>query len=205
MKARYVRVSTASQNLERQLIKKHPDETLYIDVVSGTIPFAKRDKGKELINEVANETVSYITVSSIDRLGRNLKDILTTLEILNDNQVILKVENLGLESLVNGKPNSAFKLIISVMANIAEMERENLRERQEQGIAIAKANGTYRGRVRGSKVSNDDILYKYKDVVKHIRKKKPLRDISKLTSTSLATVQKVKRILAEEQTLDKAV
>ena len=204
MKARYVRISTASQNLERQLIKMHPDEMLYIDIVSGTISFAKRDKGKELINEVANGTVSYITVSSIDRLGRNLKDILTTLEILNDNHVILKVENLGLESLVNGKPNSAFKLIISVMANIAEMERENLLERQQQGIAIAKANGTYKGRVRGSKVSNDDILDKYKDVVKQLKQNKPLRDISKLTSTSLGTVQKVKRILTE-QTLDKAV
>lgn len=205
MKARYVRVSTASQNLERQLINKHPDETLYIDVVSGTISFAKRDKGRELINEVANGTVNYITVSSIDRLGRNLKDILTTLEILNDNQVILKVENLGLESLVNGKPNSAFKLIISVMANIAEMERENLLERQQQGIAIAKAKGTYKGRVRGSKVSNDDILIKYKDVAKHLKQNKPLRDISKLTGTSLGTVQKVKKILREEQILDKAV
>ena len=204
MKARYVRISTASQNLERQLIKMHPDEMLYIDIVSGTISFAKRDKGKKLINEVANGTVSYITVRSIDRLGRNLKDILTTLEILNDNHVILKVENLGLESLVNGKPNSAFKLIISVMANIAEMERENLLERQQQGIAIAKANGTYKGRVRGSKVSNDDILDKYKDVVKQLKQNKPLRDISKLTSTSLGTVQKVKRILTE-QTLDKAV
>jgi DNA invertase Pin-like site-specific DNA recombinase len=77
-------------------------------------------------------------------LGRNLYNILTTLEFFKENGIILKVDNLGIESLVNGKENSAFKLIISVMANIAEMERESILERQREGIALAKLKGIYK-------------------------------------------------------------
>lgn len=197
MKARYVRISTANQNSERQLIKQHSEEKLFLDVVSGSQPFSKRDQGRLLMEEAKNGNVNYISVHSIDRLGRNLFDIISTLEKLTSLNVVVKVDNLGLESMVNGKPNSAFKLIVSVMANIAEMERENLLERQREGIAIAKANGKYHGRVRGSKISDEEILNKYKEVVKHLKKQKPLRDISKLTGVSTGTVQKVKKILLE--------
>jgi len=63
-------------------------------------------------------------------------------------------------SIIDGKPNSVFKMIVSVLGNVAEMEREYLRERQRQGIDIAKAKGTYKGRLFGSKriVSNLNIV-----------------------------------------------
>jgi DNA invertase Pin-like site-specific DNA recombinase len=192
MKARYIRVSTGNQNTERQLVKKHPNEALFIDVISGAIPFKERPKGKELFDEVEKGTVNYISVHSIDRLGRNLFDILSTLEILYEKEVNLKVDNLGIESLVNKKPNHAFKLIISVMANIAEMERESLLERQREGIAIAKAKGIYKGRVKGSVESDKDVLERYKSVIKHLKNGQSLRNTAKLCEVSLGTVQKVK-------------
>lgn len=194
MKARYIRVSTSNQKIERQLIKKHPNEELFIDVISGATPFKERPKGKELLEHIENGKMNYISVHSIDRLGRNLFDILSTLELLNERKVTLKVDNLGIESLVKDKPNHAFKLIISVMANIAEMERESLLERQREGIAIAKAKGVYKGRERGSVESDKVVLQRYKNVVKQLKNKKPLRDIATLCSVSLGTVQKVKRI-----------
>lgn len=55
-----------------------------------------------------------MSVSSIDRLGRNTLDVLQTIEKLHKNNICLKVDNLGLESWVNGKENPTFKLIISV-------------------------------------------------------------------------------------------
>lgn len=195
MKARYVRVSTGNQKIERQLIKQHPQEILFIDKVSGAIPFKKREKGKELLKEIEKGAITYISVHSIDRLGRNLFDILSTLEILNEKGIILKVDNLGIESLVNNKPNHAFKLIISVMANIAEMERETLRERQKEGIALAKAKGTYKGRVKGTKETDEEVLGKYKEVVKYLKQGQSLRNVAKLASVSLGTVQKVKKII----------
>lgn len=194
MKARYIRVSTGNQKTERQLVKKHPNEILYIDVISGAIPFRERPKGKEILIEIEKGNIDYISVHSIDRLGRNLYDILSTLEILNENKIILKVDNLGIESLVKNKPNHAFKLIISVMANIAEMERESLLERQREGISIAKAKGVYKGRQKGSKESDSEILRKYKNVVKKLNKGYSLRVTAELCGVSLGTVQKVKRI-----------
>lgn len=195
MKARYIRVSTGNQKTERQLVKKHPNEKLFIDVISGAIPFKERPKGQELLQDIQNGIINYISVHSIDRLGRNLFDILSTLELLNDKKIILKVDNLGIESLIDNKPNYAFKLIISVMGSIAEMERETLLERQREGIAIAKANGTYKGRVKGSAESDEDFLSKYKNVIKYLKQGQSLRVTAKLCETSLGTVQKVKKII----------
>ncbi|EQB91298.1 transposase [Elizabethkingia anophelis] len=198
MKARYIRVSTGNQNTERQLKKNHPNEKLYIDIVSGAIPFKEREQGNKLIQDIEADSIKYISVHSIDRLGRNLFDILATLELLNEKKVTLKVDNLGIESLVNNKPNSAFKLIISVMANIAEMERETMLERQKEGIKIAIAKGVYKGRVKGSKESDEQVLAKYKEVVKYLKRGQSLRDIAKLCNVSLGTVQKVKKVLEKQ-------
>ena len=137
-KARYIRVSTGNQKTARQEARQSKDEILFTDIVSGSIPFENREKGKDLMKAIQSGEIDYVSVSSIDRLGRNLYNILTTLEFFKENGIILKVDNLGIESLINGKENSAFKLIISVMANIAEMERESILERQREGIALAK-------------------------------------------------------------------
>lgn len=195
MKARYNRISTSNQKLERQLIKQHPDEVLYNDVISGSTLFEQRPKGTELIDSINNGTINYVSVSSIDRLGRNLINILNTLELFNQNGVTLKVDNLGIESMVDGKPNQVFKLIISVLGNVAEMERQNILERQREGIAIAKAKGIYKGRVKGSSESDDEVLFKYKGVVKELNMGTSLRRIAKLEAVSLGTVQKVKKVL----------
>nr|WP_315183854.1 recombinase family protein [uncultured Flavobacterium sp.] len=201
MKARYNRISTSNQNLERQIAKQNPDEVLYNDVVSGSVAFAERMKGKELIGEIEAGKINYVVVSSIDRLGRNLFDIVSTLEFFNSKNVVLRVDNLGLESMVLGKVNPTFNLIISVMANVAQMERETLLERQKEGIAVAKAKGVYNGRVKGSTESDAEVLAKYKEVAKFLKMGKSLRDIVGRCNVSLGTVQKVKQILNKKSNL----
>ena len=195
MKVRYNRISTANQNIDRQLAKQNPDEVIYNDVISGSVPFSNRPQGGKLIEAIVNDEINYISVSSIDRLGRNTLDILQTIELFNDNGVTLKVDNLGIESMTNGKPNQVFNLIVSVMGNVATMERETLLERQKEGIAIAKANGTYKGRVKGSTETNSKFLAKHKTVIKYLNQKQSLRNTAKLAGVSLGTVQKVKRVL----------
>lgn len=195
MKARYNRISTTNQNLERQLAKQNPDEVLYNDVISGSIAFAERLRGKELIADIEAGKINYVVVSSIDRLGRNLFDIVNTLEFFNGKGVVLRVDNLGLESMVLGKVNPTFNLIISVMANVSQMERDTLLERQREGIALAKAKGVYTGRVKGSVESDAEVLSKYRDVAKFLKMGKSLRDVESRCEVSLGTVQKVKGIL----------
>ena len=195
MKARYIRISTPDQKLERQLHLEHKDETLYIDICSGSIPFNERPRGKELLEAVEASKINYVSVHAIDRFGRNLLDVLTTLQIFEDFKASIKVDNLGIESLVKDKPSPAFKLIISVLANIAEMERDTMLERQREGIAIAKAKGAYKGRVRGSKESREDVLNKYPNVIKRLKEGQSLRNTAKLCDVSLGTVQKVKQLI----------
>lgn len=193
MKARYVRISTPDQKYERQL-RNRANEKLFLDVLSGSIPFDQREQGKLLLEAVRGSEIDYISVNAIDRLGRNLIDILQTLKTFEENGVTVKVDNLGIESMVKGKPNSAFKLIISVLANIAEMERETLLERQREGIAIAKAKGVYKGRLRGSNEPKDVFLSKYPNVQKRLKEGHSMRNTAKLCDVSLGTVQKVKRL-----------
>lgn len=201
MKARYNRISTANQNLERQLAKQNPDEVLFNDIVSGSVAFAERKSAKELIAQIESSAISFVTVSSVDRLGRNLQDIINTLSYFNSKGVTLRVDNLGLESMTLGKVNPTFNLIISVMANVAQMERETLLERQREGIAVAKAKGIYTGRVKGSVESDAEVLAKYRDVAKFLKMGKPLRDVKSRCGVSLGTVQKVKQVMNKNMQL----
>lgn len=197
MKARYVRISTASQKLERQLKNEHPDEKMYIEVCSGSIPFGEREQGTKLLNDIEKGQIDYLSVHAVDRLGRNLLDILTTLQQLDNSGVVVKIDNLGIESRVGSKSNPAFKLIISVLGNISEMERESMLERQREGIAIAKLKGVYKGRERGSTEAKKVFLSKYPKVIKELRAGMSLRKTAKLSEVSLGTVQKVKAYLQE--------
>ncbi len=197
LKARYIRKSTLLQNEARQLAKQQPDEKIFIDKISGAIPFSERPQAIELLNAVKRGEITYISVSSIDRLGRSTLDVLQTIEKFTIAGVTLKVDNLGLESLIGGKENPTFKLIVSVLANISEMERETLRQRQHEGIIEAKKRGVYKGREKGTSETAEEILAKYPKVVNYLnRKVKPsYTEIAKLCDCSKNTVQKVKKVL----------
>ena len=195
MKARYIRTSTHGQNDARQIAKTHIDEKIFIDKISGTVPFENRPKANELMQEIQSGEITYLSVSSIDRLGRSTIDVLQTIEKLTQANVVLKVDNLGLESLIGGKENPTFKLIVSVLANISEMERTTLRERQLEGILEAQKRGTYKGRVKGTTETKDEVLTKHKEVVKFLKMNKSLRDVASRCGVSLGTVQKVKKLV----------
>ena len=204
-KARYIRTSTISQNEARQVAKQHTDEKVFIDKVSGMIPFSERPQAKELLNAIKAGDVTYLSVSSIDRLGRSTLDVLHTIDLLTKASVVLHVDNLGesMESIINGKENQTFKLIVSVLANISEMERNTLRERQLEGITEAKKRGVYKGREKGTTETPDEVLVKYPKVVNYLKRKaKPsYTEIAKLCDCSKNTVQKVKKVIEEAKAI----
>ena len=117
-KARYIRQSSKSQTNLRQLAKAHPDETLFIDVISGSVPFAERPEGKKLIESVESGSITYLTFHDLSRAGRSTIDVLTTLSFFQSKGVVVKIDNLGLESIVNGKVNPIFNLITTVLSEI---------------------------------------------------------------------------------------
>ncbi len=204
-RARYIRQSSKSQTNLRQLAKAHPDETLFIDVISGSIPFAERPEGKKLIEAVEaveNESIKYLTFHDLSRAGRSTIDVLTTLNFFQSKGVIVKIDNLGLESMVNGKVNPIFNLITTVLSEINSLERTTLLERQAEGVYQAKLRNVYKGRVKGTTDSPEKTLETHKRTIKALKSNPTLslRDIAKLASdadykVSANTVKKVKAIL----------
>jgi DNA invertase Pin-like site-specific DNA recombinase len=196
MQGRYIRVSSSTQSTARQF-KSTPNEKFYVDVISGAIAFNERPQASALIQDIESGLITSLNVESICRIGRDAYNIQSVINYLNSKGVNLKVDNLGIESFVNGKPNGIFKMITDVLANVSELTRNNIKESQAQGIIIAVAQGKYKGRVKGSGASDSEVLEKYKLVVKAVKNHSDLslRKIASISNVSLATVQKVKRIL----------
>ena len=197
-KVKYIRISHISQNTSRQETNSKEFSKVYIEKASGAIKFAERDEAKKLLVDIENGNVSEIHIASLDRMGRDIIDILTMIEYFNSKSINLFVENIGTYSMVNGKPNLSFKMIASVLGNVAEMERANMLERQRAGIELAKLQGKYKGRLYGSRMTDEEFLKKYKKVEVELRGGESLRRAAALGGCSLGVAQKVKRLMLIE-------
>ena len=135
----YIRVSTVEQNEERQVValEKYNPDKVFTEKVS-----AKDTNRPELqkLLEFAREG-DTIVVHDFSRLARNTKDLLDIVESLNDRGVTL-ISNK--ENIDTSTPSG--KLMLTMIGAIYQFERENLLERQREGIAIAKEKGLYHGR-----------------------------------------------------------
>ena len=138
MRVAYVRVSTVDQNEARQLeaLKKYDIERWFSEKVSGKD--TNRPKLQELLDFVREGDTVYI--HDFSRLARSTKDLLEILEVLKAKGVDL-VSNK--ENLDTSSPTG--KLMLTVIAAINEFERQNLLERQREGIEIAKKEGRFKG------------------------------------------------------------
>lgn len=139
MKVAYVRVSTAEQNEARQIeaLEKHGIEKWFTEKISGKS--MDRPQLKAMLDYVREGDTVYI--HDFSRLARSTKDLLEIVEWLQRKKVHL-VSNK--ESLDTSTPTG--KLMLTMIAAINEFERQNLLDRQREGIAIAKRNGVYKGR-----------------------------------------------------------
>ncbi|MCM0666393.1 recombinase family protein [Flavobacterium tyrosinilyticum] len=204
-KARYIRQSTAQQSNLRQMAKAHPDEILFIDTISGSVPFNERPQGRRLMEAVEAGEINYVSYHAIDRCGRSTINVLQTLQYFYDKSVVVKIDNLGLESMINGKANPVFNLITTILSELSSLEKSSLLERQAEGIAQSKLRGVYKGRVKGTTDSAEETLLKHKRVVKSLKTNPTLslRQIAKLASdndykVSANTVKKVVSILQKQ-------
>ena len=139
MRVAYVRVSSADQNEARQVeaLKQYNIEKWFTEKVSG------KNMDREQLNlllEFVREG-DTIYVMDFSRLARITKDLLNIIEILKGKNVHLVSMK---ENLDTDTPTG--KLMLTMIAAINEFERENILERQREGIEIAKANGKYKGR-----------------------------------------------------------
>jgi len=192
----YTRTSTIEQNSERQLINKKDYNILIQDKCSGTIPFFERNGGNRILKLSEENKALSITVHAIDRLGRNLLDILNTINYFTKKKVNIYFKQQGLHTLdEEGNENPISKMIISILGVVAEMERKQIRERQLEGIAIAKAKGIYKGRNKGTKESALKFLNKDKNkkALDLLNKDYKNVEVAKIVGIHPNTVVKIKK------------
>lgn len=131
----YVRVSSTSQNTERQLVDVQLDST-FTDTASG------KNRNRPELTRCLNHLREYdvLHVHSIDRLARNLKDLQEIIETLTNKGVTVKFykEHLVFEASISSPMQT---LMLQMLGAFAEFERTLIRERQREGIEAAKAQG----------------------------------------------------------------
>lgn len=146
----YIRVSTREQNEDRQLIAPRemavPEANLFIDKQSGKD--FQRPQYKKLVRKLKKDDLLYI--KSIDRLGRNYEEIQNQWRVLTkDKGVDIVVLDMPLLDTRRGKDlmgTFLSDIVLQVLTFVAENERTNIRQRQAEGIAAARARGVRFGR-----------------------------------------------------------
>ena len=146
----YIRVSTREQNEDRQLIALReigvPEKNIYLDKQSGKD--FNRPQYKKLLRKLKKDDLLYI--KSIDRLGRNYEEILEQWRVLTKEKgVDIVVLDMPLLDTRRGKDlmgTFLSDIVLQVLSFVAENERSNIRQRQAEGIAAAKARGIKFGR-----------------------------------------------------------
>lgn len=182
----YVRVSSTDQNEDRQLIalqeKKVPMEDIFIDKMSGKS--FERPQYQKLVKQMRQGDLLYVL--SIDRLGRNYEEIQNQWRILTKEKGIdICVLDMPLLDTRQGRDlmgTFIADLVLQILSFVAQSERENIKKRQEQGIAAAKARGVKFG--RPEKVIPDN----FEQIVQDWEKKKLLiTEVLELCNMSEAT------------------
>ena len=193
MRVKYIRVSTIEQNTDRQ---DDFNGKTYTDECSGSIAFKDRKEASKLL---ANDEVSEVLVHSIDRLGRNTIDIMQTIQDFTNRGINVISEKEGLQTIIDGKENPVAKMMIGILGTLAEFELSRIKERQAEGIAKAKAKGSYLGRSKGSSESVEVFANKAstKAILRYLKMNESISRTAKLSQTSEGSVKKVKRLIKE--------
>lgn len=159
----YVRVSTRDQNEERQMLALRKEAVffreIYVDKQTGKD--FERPQYRKMLRKLKKDDVLYI--KSIDRLGRNYMEILEQWRILTkEKEVDIVVLDMPLLDTRQGKDligTFLSDIVLQILSFVAENERANIRQRQAEGIAAAKARGVKFGRPPGALPENFTDIY----------------------------------------------
>ncbi len=196
----YARVSTAGQDYDRQLaeLKQYADRMGY-DVVktfsekiSGAKKVEERQAMTELLNYIEVNKVDKVLIYECSRLSRRAVDFLSIIEIFNEKKISLYIHQNGLETLLpNGKINPIATLVLGILAQFNSMERSLIRSRMESGYNNFRNNGGVVGRKTGYRKTTEQLKEEYAEEIRLLKKGYSLRNIAKITHTSVNTLRKL--------------
>ena len=202
----YARVSSSNgtQDYQRQIndltvfASQNNYEVVKVlaEMVSGAKINTERPVLMDLIEFVNSNDIDKVLVTELSRLGRDTLQTLQTIELLNQNKISLYIQNYNIETLTADKEiNPMSQFLITILAEVARMERKTIRERVESGYKNHLTNGGRVGRKVGYKKDDEVMKNQYTEDIKLLRKGYSLRNITKITGTSVNTLRKVKAIM----------
>ena len=199
------RVSTDKQDYQRQIVEltdycsKVGWEIVkvFANKISGAKKTEERPEVLEMLSYVKEHAIKRVCCLEVSRLGRNTLEALKVIQMLNDNKVSLFIKNYNLETLnPDGTPNPVASLITTILLEVASMERKTILERVNSGrnqyIAKCRKEGVKMGRPTNYKKSDEAYKEQYQKELTLLRKGISLRNVHKLTNTSMNTLRKLK-------------
>lgn len=196
----YARVSTQGQDYDRQLaeLKQYADRMGYDIVktfsekISGAKKVEERQAMTELLNYVEVNKVDKVLIYECSRLSRRAVDFLSIIEIFNEKKISLYIHQNGLETLLpSGEINPIATLVLGILAQFNSMERSLIRSRMESGYNNYRNNGGVVGRKTGYRKTNEQMKEEYAEEIRLLKKGYSLRNIAKITRTSVNTLRKL--------------
>ena len=200
----FARVSTSIQDYERQVneltavanCNNWNVAATFCEKVSGAKKNAERKELSKMIDYVRNNNIDMVLVTELSRLGRDTLQVLEVIEQFNKLGISLFIQNYHIETLNdNGTINTMSQFLITILAEVARMERKTIRERVESGYKNYRANGGKVGRKEGYRKSDIDMKEQYAEEIRLLRKGISLRNISKITGTSINTIRKCQNFI----------
>ena len=203
-----LRVSTNSQDYEYQrstltdICNRNGWEVVrtFENKVSGAKKNEEREEIVDLLDYVKNNDVDLVATTEISRVSRSTLEALKIIETLNENKVNLYLANYGIETLLpNGTVNPIARLILTICSEISAYERNLIRYRMKEGydnyLKRRKEDPALRLGRMGYKKDEQSYKEEYQQELSLLRKGISLRNVQKITGTSIGTLQKIKKYL----------
>lgn len=200
----YARVSSVSdrQDTSRQIedLNKYANSQ-GIEVVATFeehISGAKKNEERQVLTDCLEyctaNSVNYLLLSELSRLGRSTLQVLRSLERLHEAKVSVYIQNLGLNTLQSdGKVNPIVSILITILAEMSNIERSNIVYRLNSGRTNYIAKGGKLGRKAGSIKTEERKREEYKEVIALLKKGYSVRNVAKLQGVGISTVQRIKK------------
>ncbi len=196
----FARVSTNIQDYERQineltaLAERNGWDIAasFAEKVSGAKRNTERTELLRMVEYVEANRINKVLVTELSRLGRDTLQVLEVIEALNSKGISLYIQNYNIETLTKeGKINPMSQFLITILAEVARMERKSIKERMESGYNNFRARGGLVGRKQGYRKSNEAMKGEYAEEIRLLKKGYSLRNVAKLTHTSVNTLRKL--------------
>lgn len=201
----YARVSSVSdrQDTSRQIedLRKYANlrDIEVVATFEEHISGAKKNEERQILTDCleycTTNSVHYLLLSELSRLGRSTLQVLRSLEVLHEAKISVYIQNLGLYTLQpDGKVNPIVSILITILAEMSNIERSNIVYRLNSGRSNYIAKGGKLGRKTGSIKTEEKKREEYKEVIQLLKKGYSVRNVAKLQGIGISTVQRVKNI-----------